>query len=51
MQSKTECLLLMGEMNLVELRVPCRYGYFIVINPYHVLFFLQTLMIVIQTRV
>ncbi|CAH3030640.1 unnamed protein product, partial [Porites evermanni] len=28
-----------------------KYRYFIVVNPYHVLFFLQTLMTVIQTRV
>ena len=38
MYNKTECYQLMGEVNLVWLPVPCRYGYFIVINPYHVSF-------------
>ena len=51
MWNKTECFQFMGEVNILKLSVPCRYGYFIVVNPYHVLFFFQTLMTVIQTRV
>ena len=37
MRNKTECRQLMLNMNLVYLCFPCRYGYFIVVNPYHVL--------------
>ena len=51
MWNKPECLQLMRQVSLVSLYVPCRYGYFIVVNPYHAFFFLQTLMTVIQTRV
>ena len=37
MWNKTECRQLMLNMNLVYLCFPCRYGYFIVVNPYDVL--------------
>ena len=42
MWNKTKCRQLMRNVNLVELCFSSRYGYFIVVNPFHVLLSLDT---------